>query len=165
MAAPKGGVFLICPGHSGLGASDKPCSFMPLHLCINCSLCQVVPFPSLTAWKIHNYLLKFCLGIWKAFLIFCLYSCYSKCGLQMTTLWSITGELVSEWVKVKVAQSCPTLCDPIDYTVHGILQARILERVAFPFSRGIFPTQGSNPDLLHYRRILYQLSLKGSPNW
>ena len=39
-------------------------------------------------------------------------------------------------VKVKVAQSCPTVCDPIDYTVHGILQARILEWVAFPFSRG-----------------------------
>ena len=27
-------------------------------------------------------------------------------------------------------------CDPMDYTVHGILQARILEWVAFPFSRG-----------------------------
>ena len=39
-------------------------------------------------------------------------------------------------VKVKVAQSCLTLCDPMDYTVHGILQARILEWVAFPFSRG-----------------------------
>ena len=39
-------------------------------------------------------------------------------------------------VKVKVAQSCPTLCDPMDYTVHGILQARILEWVAVPFSRG-----------------------------
>ena len=33
-------------------------------------------------------------------------------------------------VKVKVAQSCLTLCDPVDYTVHGILQARILEWVA-----------------------------------
>ena len=31
----------------------------------------------------------------------------------------------------KVAQSCPTLCDPVAYTVHGILQARILELVAF----------------------------------
>ena len=37
---------------------------------------------------------------------------------------------------MKVTQSCPTLWDPIDYTVHGILQARILEWVAFPFSRG-----------------------------
>ena len=35
-----------------------------------------------------------------------------------------------------VTQSCPILCDPMDYTVHGILQARILEQVAFPFSRG-----------------------------
>ena len=37
--------------------------------------------------------------------------------------------------KVKVTQSCLTLCDPIDYTVHGILQARILEWVTCPFSR------------------------------
>ena len=39
-------------------------------------------------------------------------------------------------VKVKVTQSCPTLYDPMDHTVHGILQARILRWVAFPFSRG-----------------------------
>ena len=35
-------------------------------------------------------------------------------------------------MKVKVAQSCLTLCDPMDYSVHGILQARILEWVPFP---------------------------------
>ena len=40
------------------------------------------------------------------------------------------------WVKVKVTQSCPTVCGPTDYTVHGILPARILEWVDFPFSRG-----------------------------
>ena len=39
-------------------------------------------------------------------------------------------------VKVKVAQLCPTLCDPMDCIVHGILQATILEWVVFPFSRG-----------------------------
>ena len=39
-------------------------------------------------------------------------------------------------MKVKVAQTCPTLCDLMDYTVHGILQVRILEWVAFPFSSG-----------------------------
>ena len=38
--------------------------------------------------------------------------------------------------EVKVAQSCLTLCDPMDSSVHGILEARILEWVAFPFSRG-----------------------------
>ena len=37
---------------------------------------------------------------------------------------------------MKLAQLCPTLCDPVDYTVHGILQARILEWVTFSFSRG-----------------------------
>ena len=40
------------------------------------------------------------------------------------------------WSEVKVAQWCLTLCDPMDCRVHGILQARKLERVAFPFSRG-----------------------------
>ena len=56
----------------------------------------------------------------------------------------------------EVAQSCPTLCDPVDCSppgssVHGILQARILEWVAISFSRGIFLTQGSNPGLPHCR--------------
>ena len=45
---------------------------------------------------------------------------------------------------------------------HGILQARILEWVALPFPRES-STQGSNPDLPHARRILYQLSHKGNP--
>ena len=39
-------------------------------------------------------------------------------------------------VKVKVTQLCPTLCNPMDYTVHGILQASLLEWIATPFSRG-----------------------------
>ena len=72
---------------------------------------------------------------------------------------------VSERKKeIEVAQSCPTLCNPMDYTVHGILQARILEWVAFPFSRGSSQprdrTQGSNPGLRHCGQILYQLSYK-----
>ena len=66
----------------------------------------------------------------------------------------------------EVAQSCPTPCDPVDcnllgFSVHGILQARILEWVAISFSRGIFPTQGSNPGLWHCRRILYHVSHQG----
>ncbi|XDA78348.1 hypothetical protein R6Z07F_008446 [Ovis aries] len=39
-------------------------------------------------------------------------------------------------LKVKVCQSCLTLCDPMDYEACGILQARTLEWVAIPFSRG-----------------------------
>ena len=41
-----------------------------------------------------------------------------------------------EWFEVKVSQSCPTLHDLMDYVVHVILQAQILEWVSFPFSRG-----------------------------
>ena len=47
----------------------------------------------------------------------------------------IKNKCIHSFVKVKVAQSCPNLCDPMDYTVHGMLQARKLEWVAFPFSR------------------------------
>ena len=50
---------------------------------------------------------------------------------RFTLLWSSVSPM-----KVKVTQSCPTLCDPMDCIVHGILQARILEWAAFPFSRG-----------------------------
>ena len=109
--------------------------------------------------------------------------------------------------EVKVAQLCPTLCDPMDCSlpgspVHVILQARILDWFPFPYPgdlpnpgielrspalqadslpykpagkpkntgvnshfllQGIFPTQGLNSGLLHYRRILYQLRYQGSP--
>ena len=47
-------------------------------------------------------------------------------------------------MKVKVAQLCPTPCDPMDYTVHGILQARILEWVAVP-TPGDLPNPGIKP--------------------
>ena len=66
--------------------------------------------------------------------------------------------------EVKVTQLCPTLCDPIDCTYSpwnspgqntGVGSLCLLQ--------GIFPTQGSNPGLPHCRRILYQLSHKGSP--
>ena len=50
-------------------------------------------------------------------------------------------------------------------SVHGILQARILEWVAMPSSRGIFPTQGSNPCLLHWQAdsLLHHLGSPSSP--
>ena len=57
------------------------------------------------------------------------------CVVKSVNIWKITLNLVKV-VKIKVTQSCPTLCDLMDYTVHGILHARILEWVAFPISRG-----------------------------
>ena len=47
-------------------------------------------------------------------------------------------------VSEKFTQSCPTLCDPMDYTVQGILQAIILEWVAFPVSKDL-PNPGIEP--------------------
>ena len=92
-------------------------------------------------------------------------------------------------VKVKVAQSCPTLCNPMDCTaaaakslqscptlcdpidgsppvspVPGILQARTLEWVAISFSRGSSQSRDqTQAGLLHCRQILHQLSHKGKP--
>ena len=53
-------------------------------------------------------------------------------------------------LKVKVTQSCPTLCNPMDYIVHRILEARILDWVAVPFSRDL-PNTGieRKPPTLH----------------
>ena len=45
----------------------------------------------------------------------------------------------------KSLQSCLTLCDPMDYTVRGILQVRILKWVAFPFSRGSSQPRDQTP--------------------
>ena len=56
--------------------------------------------------------------------------------------WGVSLFLIGLWVKVKVAQSCLTLCNPTDCTVHGIVQARILEWIAFPFSRGSHQPRG-----------------------
>ena len=69
---------------------------------------------------------------------------------------------------MKVTQSCLTLWGPMHwsppgFSVHGILQARILKRVAISFSGGGFLTQGSNVGLPHCRQVLYPLSHQGKP--
>ena len=48
----------------------------------------------------------------------------------------VDGDYINCGKYIKVVQSFLTLCDPIDYTVHGILRARMLELVAIHFSRG-----------------------------
>ena len=72
-------------------------------------------------------------------------------------------------VKVKVAQLGPTACDPMDYTVHGILQARVLEWVAIPFSSDL-PNPGIKPrsptlqgdwEVQTLRQVMQQLYQKG----
>ena len=67
----------------------------------------------------------------------------------------------------EVAQSCPTLCDPMNCSlpgssIHGIFQARVLEMDCHFLLQGIFPTWGLNPGLLHCRQMLYCLSYQGN---
>ena len=57
-------------------------------------------------------------------------------GRQVQEGGSIGIPMVDSCWKVKFAESYLTLCNPMDYIVHGILQARVLEWVAVPFSRG-----------------------------
>ena len=54
--------------------------------------------------------------------------------------WLINSLAIDKESENEVTQSCPTLCDPIDYSlsgssIHGVFQARILEWVAISFSR------------------------------
>ena len=66
-------------------------------------------------------------------------------------------------VKVNIARLCQTLCDPMDYIVHGILQARILEWVTFPFSRGYSqPRNRTASPVLQVDSLPTELS--GKPN-
>ena len=69
-----------------------------------------------------------------------------------------------------VAQSCLTLCDPVDCSppgssVHGDSPGRNTGVGCHALLQGIFPTQGRNPDLPHYEWILYSLSHQGSTSW
>ena len=75
----------------------------------------------------------------------------------VSLVMKVRSNLLKQWdntlKKVNVAQSCPTLCNPMDYTVHEILQARILEWIAFPFSRGSSQPRDQNPGLPHCRGV------------
>ena len=82
----------------------------------------------------HFHCFLFLIKIYNIYILFfhsCLHHCFSR---------------VCVWVCVLVAQSCLTLCDPMNCTlpvssVHGIFQARILEWVIMPFSRGSSPSR------------------------
>ena len=70
--------------------------------------------------------------------------------------------------KCEVAQSCPTLCNPMDcsppgFSVRGDSPGKNTGAGCHALLQGIFTTQGSNPGLLHCRQILYHLSHQGNP--
>ena len=92
------------------------------------------------------------------------YICSTPAGAPIMSTCILHGfsETVGRLV-VSDSFATPSNCGPPGSLDHGLLQAGILEWVAMPFSRGIFPTQGSNLGLLHCRQIRYHLSHQGSP--
>ena len=73
------------------------------------------------------------------FSVLSMYKCKEQILYVITCEWNLTNKTLLRGIRDQiksVTQSCPTLCDPMNYTVHGIFQARILEWVAYPFSRG-----------------------------
>ena len=92
----------------------------------------MLPSCSGAAWRTHWHWLQQPSSIGHA--------CWAALGWpdwwQYSSWQSFLTSASQLYMKVKVAQWCLTLCDPKDYTVHGVFQARVLEWVAFPFSRG-----------------------------
>ena len=72
------------------------------------------------------------------------HQCHSEWSCSLQVPYSSMRCHPQRCLKVKVPQPCPILCDPMDCTVYGILQARILEWVAVPFSRDL-PKPGVKP--------------------
>ena len=99
------------------------------------------------------------------------FSILISCHFQTKTLYSTNGNsciflLVRAYL---VTQLSLTLCDPMDSSppvssVHGDAPGKNTGVGCHFLLQGIFSTQGSNPGLLHCRRILYQLSHQGSPS-
>ena len=86
---------------------------------------------------------------------------FQQTNASQWTVWECSAT-----TRALVAQSCPTLCDPTDCSppgssVHGILQARILEWVAMPSSRG-WRSRDESQDSRVAGRMLYHLSHQGS---
>ena len=126
------------------------------------------PLFSLYVWG-----LRLCiqvLNLWEVrIIILCFLQLFYQA--QQTTLFWVplsagrTNHGKSESVSHSVLSLCnPTNCSSPGSSVLGILQARILQWVAMPSSRGSSQLRGFNQGLPHYRYILYRLSPQGSPN-
>ena len=82
----------------------------------------------------------------------CVYECVCVCPRTCACMYSVMSDSLKPY----------GLCSPPGSSVHGILQARILELGSHSFLQGICPTQGLKPGLLHCRQILCHLSHWGS---
>ena len=116
------------------------------------------------------------LSVWNVFSwlgwILCFVNLYNYFHIQFSFLriwmvWDFQRLDMKVTSESEVAQSCPTLCDPMDCSlpdssIHGIFQARVLEWGAISFSRGPFWPRDQTWVSQIQRWILYQLSYQGS---
>ena len=111
-------------------------------------------------WNLYLGQVKY-LNVYASFVLIIIFSLWKKIfGWLLTNHKRLCSK--SEMTKVLTFKEC-SLPDP---TVHGILQARILEWVVIPsLLQEIFTTQGLNSGLLNCRQILYHLSHQGSLNF
>ena len=99
------------------------------------------------------------------------YSNESAVRIRWPKYWSFSFNISPSnecCVLCLVAQSCQTPCNPMDCSppgssIHGDSPGKNTGMGCHALLQGIFPTQGSNPGILHYRQILYQLIYQGSP--
>ena len=111
------------------------------------------PYSLLLLYNITSYFFSFCDPL-SSYTSMCLLSPEGKCmnclPPRIETHLPLLGVL--KLSEVKISQSCPALCDPMDYTVHGILQARRVGSLSL--LQGIFPTQELNSGFPHCTWIL-----------
>ena len=115
----------------------SPLLLQSFRICVPNSLTSSGEIKTLS-WKNWMIIWAFAFRLWQLLHLLASHSS----SVMMTNGCQCTINMIhGKKVKVLVAQSCPTLCDPMDCSplgssVHGILQARILEWIAIPFSRG-----------------------------
>ena len=127
-----------------------------MYMCIyNVCVCTYTFIYMCVYMCIHIYIDEICTCVYTYIYIYIyVYTHISGEGNGNSLQYIYMCVCIYTYMKVLVAQLYPTLWNPMDSSppvssVHGILQARILERVDIPLNQGIFPTQGLNLCLPH----------------
>ena len=105
-----------------------PLEFMSAHNFHKCTAPHRLVFLNRSEWSSGQYdgRVASC-GTWRTAIV--------QAAAELGWAGGAALSLAVRWSEVKVAQLCPILCNPVNHTVHGILQTRTLGWVASPFSR------------------------------
>ena len=100
---------------------------------LNIQQTKIMACGHITSWQINGETME---TVTDYILGGCKITADGDCSHEIIRYLLLLIKAMMNLVNVKLVQSCPTPCDPTDYIVQGILQARILDSVVFPFSRG-----------------------------